>query len=90
MFKTIGLFAHVDSGKTSLAEQILYETNAIRTKGRVDHQNTFLDHHSIEKQEGSLFLLNKRVLSIMDPSIIYSIPLDILIFPVRWNVQLKF
>lgn len=52
MFKTIGLFAHVDSGKTSLAEQILYETNAIRTKGRVDHQNTFLDHHSIEKQRG--------------------------------------
>lgn len=52
MFKTIGLFAHVDSGKTSFAEQVLYETNVIRQKGRVDHQNTFLDHHSIEKERG--------------------------------------
>lgn len=52
MFKTVGLFAHVDAGKTSLAEQILYETNVIRTKGRVDHQNTFLDHHPIEKERG--------------------------------------
>lgn len=52
MYKTIGIFAHVDAGKTSLAEQILYETNVIRTKGRVDHQNTFLDHHSIEKERG--------------------------------------
>lgn len=52
MFKTIGIFAHVDSGKTSLAEQILYETKAIRQKGRVDHQTAFLDHHFIEKERG--------------------------------------
>ena len=41
VFKTIGIFAHVDSGKTSLAEQILYETKTIRQKGRVDHQTAF-------------------------------------------------
>ena len=52
VFKTIGIFAHVDSGKTSLAEQILYETKIIREKGRVDHQSAFLDHHSIEKERG--------------------------------------
>ncbi|MEH7418475.1 translation factor GTPase family protein [Neobacillus drentensis] len=52
MKKTIGLFAHVDAGKTTLAEQILYQTNAIRLKGRVDHKDTFLDTHEIEKQRG--------------------------------------
>ncbi|OCA88130.1 elongation factor G [Bacillus sp. FJAT-27225] len=52
MKKTIGMFAHVDAGKTTLAEQLLFHTNAIRQRGRVDHQDTFLDHHDIEKQRG--------------------------------------
>ena len=47
MKKTIGMFAHVDSGKTTLAEQLLYLTNSIRQCGRVDHQSSFLDHHDI-------------------------------------------
>ena len=41
MIKTIGILAHVDAGKTSLSEQILYHTKAIRNRGRVDHKNTF-------------------------------------------------
>ncbi|WP_043930383.1 GTP-binding protein [Bacillus sp. EB01] len=52
MKKTIGMFAHVDAGKTTLAEQLLYHTDAIRHRGRVDHKDTFLDHHVIEKQRG--------------------------------------
>src|SRR3954467_4281579 len=52
MKKTIGLFAHVDAGKTTLAEQLLYYTNTIKHKGRVDHKDTFLDSHEIEKQRG--------------------------------------
>ncbi|ALC88969.1 elongation factor G [Bacillus sp. FJAT-18017] len=52
MKKTIGMFAHVDAGKTTLAEQLLYQTDAIRHRGRVDHKDTFLDHHVIEKQRG--------------------------------------
>ncbi len=52
MKKTIGMFAHVDSGKTTLAEQLLYLTNSIRQCGRVDHQSSFLDHHDIEKKRG--------------------------------------
>lgn len=52
MKKTIGLFAHVDSGKTTLAEQLLYLTQSIKQCGRVDHQTSFLDHHEIEKQRG--------------------------------------
>lgn len=52
MNKTIGVLAHVDAGKTSFCEQILYHTNVIRSRGRVDSKNTFLDNHDIEKQRG--------------------------------------
>ncbi len=52
MNKTIGVVAHVDAGKTTLIEQLLYNTNAINMAGRVDKQNTFLDYHSIEKKRG--------------------------------------
>ncbi|WP_039658496.1 elongation factor G [Clostridium tyrobutyricum] len=52
MNKTIGLFAHVDAGKTTFAEQILYNTKSIRTIGRVDHKDSFLDSNSIEKERG--------------------------------------
>ncbi len=50
--KTIGIFAHVDSGKTSFSEQLLYHTGAIRNLGRVDHKNTVLDAHALERQRG--------------------------------------
>ncbi|WHY75191.1 TetM/TetW/TetO/TetS family tetracycline resistance ribosomal protection protein [Neobacillus sp. WH10] len=52
MKKTIGLFAHVDAGKTTLAEQLLFHTKTIKQRGRVDHKDTFLDNHEIEKQRG--------------------------------------
>ncbi|GIM30154.1 tetracycline resistance protein [Clostridium polyendosporum] len=52
MNKTIGILAHVDAGKTTFAEQILYHTKSIRNRGRVDHKNSFLDSHSIEKERG--------------------------------------
>lgn len=52
MNKTIGVLAHVDAGKTSFSEQLLYHTKAIRERGRVDHQDAFLDTHSIEKNRG--------------------------------------
>lgn len=52
MNKVIGLLAHVDAGKTTFAEQLLYHTNSIRQRGRVDYKNAFLDSHDIEKQRG--------------------------------------
>lgn len=52
MYKTIGVLAHVDAGKTSFSEQLLYHTNSIRKRGRVDHQDAFLDSHSIERNRG--------------------------------------
>lgn len=47
-----GLLAHVDSGKTTLAESILYISGAIRKLGRVDHKDAFLDTYALEKNRG--------------------------------------
>ncbi|WHY64736.1 TetM/TetW/TetO/TetS family tetracycline resistance ribosomal protection protein [Neobacillus sp. SuZ13] len=66
MKKTIGMFAHVDAGKTTLAEQLLYHTKTIRQRGRVDHQDTFLDTHDIEKQRGITVFADQAVFSYND------------------------
>ncbi len=50
--KTFGVFAHVDAGKTSFSEQLLFHAGVIRNPGRVDHKNTVLDAHDIERQRG--------------------------------------
>ena len=48
----VGLLAHVDAGKTTLAESILYETGKLRKAGRVDHGDAFLDTYALEKARG--------------------------------------
>ena len=52
MRKVIGVLAHVDAGKTTLSERVLYESGAIRSMGRVDHRDAFLDADSTERQRG--------------------------------------
>ena len=47
-----GIVAHVDAGKTTLSEALLYQTGSLRQLGRVDKQNTFLDPEKLEKQRG--------------------------------------
>ena len=49
---TIGILAHVDAGKTTLSEALLYLSGKIRTYGRVDHGNTYLDTHAVERERG--------------------------------------
>ena len=49
----IGLLAHVDAGKTTLSEQLLFKTGAIKKSGRVDHKDTFLDTHSLFGKDGN-------------------------------------
>ena len=48
----IGILAHVDSGKTTLSEAMLYTSGAIRKLGRVDHRDAFLDTDPIERDRG--------------------------------------
>lgn len=47
-----GILAHVDSGKTTLSEALLYNAGEIRSPGRVDHRNTFLDTNYLERERG--------------------------------------
>jgi len=59
--KNIAIFAHVDAGKTSITEQLLYHAKAIRNLGSVDNGNTQTDTLAIEKQRG--ITVNSSVLS---------------------------
>ena len=49
---SLGLLAHVDAGKTTLSEALLYCSGAKRTLGRVDHRDSFLDTHDLERTRG--------------------------------------
>ena len=49
---TIGILAHVDAGKTTLSEALLFRSGKIRTLGRVDHKNTYLDTNAVERERG--------------------------------------
>jgi ribosomal protection tetracycline resistance protein len=66
MNKTIGILAHVDAGKTTFAEQLLYHTGSIRQRGRVDHRNAFLDSHDIESQRGITVFSDQAVFKYKD------------------------
>ena len=48
----VGLLAHVDAGKTTLSEALLYLNGAIRKAGRVDHGDAFLDNFVLERERG--------------------------------------
>ena len=58
-----GLLAHVDAGKTTLSEALLYVSGARRTLGRVDHRDAFLDTHSLERARGITIFSKQALLS---------------------------
>lgn len=60
----IGILAHVDSGKTTLAESILYVSGAIRTLGRVDHRDAFLDTHELERSRGITIFAKQALITL--------------------------
>lgn len=66
MKNTIGVLAHVDAGKTTFCEQLLFHTNSIRTLGRVDHRNTFLDYNDMERERGITIFMEQAVFQIED------------------------
>ena len=60
----IGVLAHVDAGKTTLSEALLYRAGAIRRLGRVDHQDAFLDTDTMERQRGITIFSKQAVLEL--------------------------
>ena len=69
----IGILAHVDAGKTTLSEGILYLTGKIRKLGRVDHKDAYLDTYNLERERGitifskqAEFELGNRGITLLD------------------------
>lgn len=60
---TIGMLAHVDAGKTTLSEGMLYISGSIRKLGRVDYGNTFLDNDEMERARGITIFSKQAVLT---------------------------
>ena len=60
----IGILAHVDAGKTTLSEALLYRAGAIRRLGRVDHQDAFMDTDAMERQRGITIFSKQAVLEL--------------------------
>ena len=65
----IGILAHVDAGKTTLSERILYLTGRIRKMGRVDTKDTYLDTYEMEKARGITIFSKQAVFPLEDFSV---------------------
>lgn len=63
---TVGILAHVDAGKTTLSESMLYESGAIRSMGRVDNRDAFLDTDEQERARGITIFSKQAVLDYKD------------------------
>lgn len=66
---TVGILAHVDAGKTTLAEAILYLCGNIRKLGRVDHKDTFLDTYELERKRGITIFSKQALVTLEDKEI---------------------
>lgn len=60
--QVIGILAHVDAGKTTLSEALLYTTGKIKKLGRVDWRNTYLDTHELERERGITIFSKQAVI----------------------------
>ena len=65
----VGILAHVDAGKTTLSEALLYESGALRRLGRVDHRDAFLDTDAMERERGITIFSKQAVLPVGDTEI---------------------
>ena len=60
----MGILAHVDAGKTTLSEGMLYLSGTVRKLGRVDHKDAFLDTYSLERDRGITIFSKQAVFSL--------------------------
>ena len=67
---TVGILAHVDAGKTTLSEALLYLSGRIRSLGRVDHGDTYLDTNEVERERGITIFSKQARFSVGDTDFI--------------------
>ena len=68
--RIIGVLAHVDAGKTTLSEAMLYLSGTLRKAGRVDHGDTFLDTNDIERDRGITIFSSQARMKLGDLDVI--------------------
>ena len=68
-YTVLGILAHVDAGKTTLSEALLFASGRIRTPGRVDKRNTFLDTDEMERDRGITIFSKQAVFSAVTPGV---------------------
>ena len=66
----IGILAHVDAGKTTLSEAMLYRSGNLNKLGRVDHKDAFLDHDSLERERGITIFSKQARLSLPELEVV--------------------
>ena len=62
----VGILAHVDSGKTTLSEALMFRSGNLRQLGRVDHRDSFLDNNPLERDRGITIFSKQAILDYRD------------------------
>ncbi len=68
-YSVVGILAHVDAGKTTLSEALLFQAGVIRKRGRVDHKDAFLDTDPLERERGITIFSKQAVLPLSQVTI---------------------
>ena len=87
---TIGILAHVDAGKTTLSECMLYLSGQIRKLGRVDHKDAFLDTYELERERGITIFSKQAELKMGNLGITLLIHRGMWISPRKWSVPCRY
>lgn len=68
-YTVIGILAHVDAGKTTLSEALLFQAGVIRKQGRVDHKDAFLDTNPLERERGITIFSKQAILPLPEKTL---------------------
>lgn len=86
----IGILAHVDAGKTTLAEGLLYTCGTIRKAGRVDHGDAFLDNGDMERKRGITIFSKQARIRWKDVDITLLDTPGHVDFPLKWRGHCRY
>jgi translation elongation factor EF-G len=84
-----GILAHVDAGKTTCIESMLYNAGKLRMMGRVDHKDAYLDYDSQERDRGITIYSKEANYTWKDAEIYLIDTPGHVDFPVKWNVPCR-